>query len=610
MSAELRAPAPLALTPDAVAAHGSSAGVPTPTLEALLARAHAARRETALWAGALAAATRHDTVLRRWLGHVAEKPEAPALRALAAGGAPADIALDRATLALLARAAGAALVARGHAPGDVVAILAGNGLLWPVLDLGALLVGGVVAGLFPTCTAAQAADLVRDSGARLVACDAPAQAAKLADLTGVELVVAGAPDGHDESDARQTAVGPGDAWTTFLARGLALLDDPSVAAEVDRRAAAVAPDDLAALIHTSGSTGEAKGARIPHAYLLASAESVRDTLGLRADDRSLAMLPFAHAAERVFGHATRLVVGMEGGLVADASRVWEAARAFRPTLFGGLPRFWEKLHAAVVAERASGGDAADVRRVVAHHLGDAARLCTSGGAPLPTAVAEGLRAAGVHVLGAYGQTEHLCISFHHPGEAGFDGVGRPMPGTEVRIASDGEILVRRSALTFAGYHARPDATRDAFTADGQWLRTGDLGTLDARGRLHVTGRKKEVLALSTGKKVAPLPIEARLTAHPLVAHAVVLGEGRRFAAALLFVPPERAADASPAVLAEALAPHVATVNAALAPHERVVRHAVVVAALDDASGLLTPTLKVRRAAVAARFAPQVEALFA
>jgi long-chain acyl-CoA synthetase len=208
------------------------------------------------------------------------------------------------------------------------------------------------------------------------------------------------------------------------------------------------------------------------------------------------------------------------------------------------------------------------------------------------------------VLGAYGQTEHLCVAFHRPDDYAFDSVGRPMLGTELRIAGDGEILVRRSALTFSGYWNKLIATREAFTDDGAWLRTGDLGLLDGAGRLVVTGRKKEMIALSTSKKVAPLPIEARLTEHPLVAHAVVVGEGRKYVGALLFLHHANGADAA------ALDAHVADVNATLAPHEQVRRWAVVPHALSEAAGELTPTHKVKRPVVAARYTGILESLFA
>ena len=593
MRPEPAPPAPLASPPAAYHAAGADAVAPAATSDAVAA-----------WAARAREATRHDTLLRRFLARAAAHPDRPALQLLAAGGAPADATVTWGEWATLARAVAAALVAGGVAPGDRVAIVAGNGALWPIADVGVLLAGAVSVGVPPTSTAAQARALLADVEPRVVLVDAVAQLDQMVGRGADEVpTVAGAPTlvvSAEPTAGAAAAV----AWHDWLASGARALDDPATAREVDRRLAAARPDDLAVVIHTSGSTGEPKGACLTHACLLASAESIRDTLGLTDADRALALLPYAHAAERVFGHCTRIVCGMTAGLVADASRTWAAARAFRPTLFGGLPRFYEKLYAALPP-----GDGAAARAAVAAHLGGAVRLATSGGAPLPATVAAALADVGLPVLGAYGQTEHLCLAFQRPGEAPA-GVGRPMPGTEVRIADDGEILVRRSALTFAGYWRRPDATRAAFTADGVWLRTGDLGALDAAGRLHVTGRTRELIALSTGRKVAPLPIEARLAAHPAVAQAVVVGEGRRFAGALLFVGPEALGGAAADALRAEVTALVARANADAAPHERIVRWALVAGELTEAAGELTPTLKVRRAVVAERYADRVEALYA
>jgi long-chain acyl-CoA synthetase len=562
----------------------------------------------------------HDTVLRRFLARAEATPDVAALRVLAAGGALSDATITWGEWAAGSSCVAAALVADGVQRGDRVAILAGNTPLWPIADLGALLAGAIVVGLFPTCTAAQASALLGDCQARAVLVDSEVQRAKLGDVATACVL----------------------DWDATLARGRAALADADVAAELARRAAEAAPHDVAGLIYTSGSTGEPKGACVSHAYLLASAESIADALGLVEGDSSLSVLPYAHAAERVFGHYTRIVVGMEAGLVAEPSRVWEASRAFRPTLFGGMPRFYEKAADAVAAAReaasddaraawaeliALGGERSRARRAgetvpaavesrwaelraladpaLTDLFGDRMRLATSGGAPLARDVAELLDAVGLTVLGAYGQTEHLCVAFHRPGDYAFDSVGRAMKGTELRIADDGEVLIRRGALTFSGYWGRPGATREAFTDDGLWLRTGDLGRVDARGRLVITGRKKEILALSTGKKVSPLPIEARLAEHPRVAHAVLFGEGCAYVGALLFVPD--AAD-DPTIV-PTLVEHVLAVNATLAPHERIRRWHAVPSALTQGEGELTATMKVRRAAVAARHAAAVEELF-
>ncbi len=351
---------------------------------------------------------------------------------------------------------------------------------------------------------------------------------------------------------------------------------------------------------------------------------------------------------------------MEAGLLDDHARIWDAARDYEPTLFGGMPRFYEKAYEWLESERegvsaaerarwdladALGRQRSRLRRgglPVPHELerewleastplrervsalfGGRLRLATSGGATLPAQAAETLDAAGLTVLGAYGMTEHLCVAFFRPQRYAFDGVGYPMPGAEIRIAEDGEVLVRRGALTFQGYLGRPDETAAAFTEDGEWLRTGDLGACDARGVLRITGRKKELLALSTGKKVAPLPIESRLTDEPWIAQAMLYGEGKKFVSALVTLRQGvveswargRRLDASygdlvrhPEVLAE-VERAIARVNAELSRTEQVRRFVVLGRELTLEEDELTPTLKIRRPLVSARYRDQLEALY-
>jgi long-chain acyl-CoA synthetase len=433
-----------------------------------------------------------------------------------------------------------------------------------------------------------------------------------------------------------------------------------VAAEIDARMSAAMPDDIALLIYTSGSTGEPKGARIPHRYLTASAVSVRDTLRLNDDDTALSFLPYCHAGERVFGLYTRILCGMRTGHVLQQARLWDAARAFGPTVFGGLPRFFEKIYEAlVVREGMLDGDArhewqkaielgrqryslkragrpvpsalesewrtasAPCATFVATLLGHRVRLATSGGATLPMEVADYLDAVGVSVLGAYGQTEHLCVAFHRPECYDTDTVGPPMPGTEIRIDADGEVLLRRGALTFAGYHGKPGESREAFTEDGEWLRTGDLGELTAGGRLRLTGRKKELIALSSGKKVAPLPIESRLIEDPWIGHAMLYGEGERFVSALL-VPRRPVLEAwqrdhglhleyddllgHPDVVTR-VQQVVDRVNALLSGPERIKRFVLLERELSVEADELTPTMKIRRAVVTERYRDRLEPLY-
>ena len=226
-------------------------------------------------------------------------------------------------------------------------------------------------------------------------------------------------------------------------------------------------------------------------------------------------------------------------------------------------------------------------------------------------------------LAAYGQTEHLCIAFHRADTYDTQTVGRPMPGTELRIDFDGEVLVRRGALTFAGYHGKPEATREAFSPDGEWLRTGDLGEITPEGRLRLTGRKKELIALSSGKKVAPLPIESRLIEDPWIGHAMLYGEGERFVSALL-VPRRRVLEAwqreqglsleycellgHPDVVAR-VQQAVDRVNAVLSGPERIKRFVLLDRELSVEADELTPTMKIRRAVVTKRYRDRLETLY-
>lgn len=552
-----------------------------------------------------------------------------------------------------ARYFAAALVDSGCTPGSVVAVLAGNRPVWPIADLGALMAGAISVGVYPTSAAVQVHEILSDCAARVVVVDTSEQLAKvLAARTGLPnlraIVCAFA--NSQTPDAISLA--------SWLERGREAW--MRCGGEVADRTADAAPDDVAVLIYTSGSTGIPKGARISHRYLLASAESIRDTLGLTDQDSSLSFLPYCHASERVFGLYTRILTGMSCMLVERPGDVWAAARAFEPTLFGGLPRFYEKIYEALLAQyatlasaertqwdcaltlgrerslraRAGAAVAPELeaawleastlpRRTIASLIGKRVRLATSGGATLPTEVAEYLAAAGLTVLGAYGLTEHLCAVMHRPDSYRFDSAGAPMPGTAVRIAENGEIQLRRCALTFSGYQHNAADTRAAFTDDGAWLRTGDLGFLDAEGRLHVTGREKELIALSGGKKIAPVPIERRLSESPWISQAVLFGENRKYISALIALRQEyveqwaRETGRAHAFDALLLDPEIAervqhvidAVNLTLSRPEQIKRFALLPAELSMEREELTPTLKVRRSIVAQKYHEQLESLY-
>jgi long-chain acyl-CoA synthetase len=594
-----------------------------------------------------------ETVLDLFRQRVELHPHRAAYRTLRGAGAERDEVLTWNGWWHAAEAFAAVLVSAGCLPGDRVAILAGNRLLWPIADLGILLAGCVAVGIYPTSAAGQVRQILADSGAVAVLVDTAEQMEKVGSVRGelhaLRIVIAEAAHGSCEVEG----------WTDCLLRGSDLIRRGGTVHLEDRRGL-IAPEADALLVYTSGSTGEPRGARLSHRCVLASAESIRDTLELTEADSSLSFLPFCHSAERIFGLYTRILCGMEALLVEDHRLVWQAAATYGPTVFGGLPRHYEKVYEAFRSSESALPPAERelLRRVIAwgrkrsilqregaalsaaeesewrsqgepffrrarDFFGGRIRLATSGGASLPLEVAEYLAALDLPVLGAYGLTEHLCVAFNRRRSPRFDTAGPPMPGTRIRIAADGEIEVRRSALTFSGYHGRVDETRETFTPDGQWLLTGDFGRVEADGSLRVTGRKKELIALSTGKKVAPLPIEAMLVTNPCIGQAVVIGEGRKYLSALLVlrrpIVEEWARERGLALAFDDLLRHpdllehvqvaVDAVNARLSSPERIRRFHLLARELSLEHDELTPTLKVRRAVVAARYQEELAALY-
>ena len=518
----------------------------------------------------------------------------------------------------LSRSLAAVLTVQGGLQrGDRVAILAGNTNWWPIADLGVLIAGGVSVGIYPSSSREQVAHQLRDSGARMAIADGPEHCRLLAAAAG-------------EVPGVKWTIGVDDTGTSavldlreFIGAGRHLMAKlPHV---VEAHLPSPTPDDLALLIYTSGSTGEPKGARILHRTVLASARAICDTLGLTDADSTLSFLPYSHAGERIFGLYTRILAGMRVTHVHDGEKIWDVARTERPTLFGGLPRWYEKMHEALMVETKGRDLAGAGRDVIARFVGDNVRLATSGGAKLSPKVAADLDAAGLTILGAYGQTEHLCAAFHRPDRYDFETVGFPMPGTEVKLDDDGELLIRRSDLTFDGYHNRPEETRAAFTADGEWLRTGDLASIEPDGRIRITGRKKELIVTAGGKNVAPSVLEDRMRMHALISQCMVVGDGRPFVGVLVTIDPEafgpwkerlgKPASATVADLrddpdlnAEVQAA-VDDANKAVSRAESIRKFRILDGDFTQEQGHLSAKLGIKRAVLAKEFASDIEALY-
>lgn len=545
--------------------------------------------------------------------------------------------------------AAAGFVRLGLPPGAAVAIHAANRPEWAIADLAAIAAGAIPTGLFVSQTAEQCGHQLAHADARVAVVDTPEAAAQLdaARARAPRLATIVLLDGASDLPG----VVP---WRWLLELGGAAGE-----AAVAERLAAARPEEVATLVYTSGTTGAPKGVELTHRNLVWTASTgAREVLGLGRDDRQLSYLPLAHIAEQMLTIHLPLYHGGATYFVPELERVRAALGEVRPTLFFAVPRVWEKFQAAV---EAGIGEAPPVRRrllawarrhalaaararergarpALAARLADRlvlrrvrARLglqrvrhAASAAAPIARGTLEFFFALGLPIYEIYGLSETSGPgTISTPERFRIGSVGPAMPGVELRLAGDGEILLRGPNV-FRGYRNDPEATAAVLSPDG-WFATGDVGALDAAGFLSVTDRKKELLVTSGGKKLAPAPIEALLREIPGVAHAVVVGERRHHVAALLTLDPgalpalaARAGSAACSLVEAArcpriealLAREVERVNRALARFESVRRFAVLAAEFSIAGGELTPTLKLVRRAIAAKYAAEIEALYA
>ena len=547
-----------------------------------------------------------------------------------------------------------ALAASGFERGASVCVLMGNVPEWVIADLGIIIAGGVSCGLYPTSSAEQCAYIIDHSDAAFVLVDSPAQLDKVLSvrhqLPKLKRIIA--LDEAAATNAHPDVTG----YQEFLRVGRERRRTGQAALE--ERALTAGADETVIMVYTSGTTGMPKGACLSHAYVLNSVESLRGVIPLNDRDVMFSYLPYCHVAERISGLYNRLYAGASAYFVDDARRLWSYLAEVKPTVFPSLPRFFEKIYAAIVADvEASGreereqfdevlalgraisrarqaGEAVPqslraeyeeksppVIGKVKSYFGGRLRLATSGGAPLPDEVAEFFDAFGLPVLQAYGLTENVCAAFNRPDDYRLGTVGPPMPGCEIKIADDGEITLR-SPMMFSGYYKEPEKTAEMFR-DG-WLLTGDLGELDAGGFLKITGRKKEIIVTSTGKNVAPAALENLLKGHHLISQAFVYGDNKSYLVALLtlnqlelesyarahgiefqgFVEVTR----HPSIkgLVETI---VAGVNEKVSQTEAIKRFAVLERDFSIEADEITPTQKVKRAVVTERYADILAALY-
>jgi long-chain acyl-CoA synthetase len=418
-----------------------------------------------------------------------------------------------------ALACAAALVEYGIDPGDRVGLLAENSLPWLIADMGILTAGAVNVPPHAPLSAAQVHYQLADAGVRWLFVSNREQMAKVhntrKDLPALKGVVV-----FDRAAACDDALW----WTTFLQQGRHALGRHRE--ELARRETTLGLDDLATVMYTSGTTGKPKGVMLTHGNLLSNALACDEASPSSPDAVQLGWLPLSHIYARTVDHYVSLARGSLLCLAESAETVVQNLADVQPTHMASVPRFYEKLLAAV-----GSSDPEETGRRLRAVFGPRIDWLSSGGAPLPPHLAYAFRDASLLVLQGYGLTESSpVISFNRKSSYKLETVGQPIPGVEVKIAPDGEVLTRGPHV-MKGYWNDPAATAEAIK--GGWLYTGDLGRLDEDVFLSITGRKKELLVMSNGKKVVPSFLEGLLLAEELIDQAAIYGEGRNFLTALI-----------------------------------------------------------------------------
>ena len=574
----------------------------------------------------------NSTLVEQFRRQVAGRPDSPAMY-MRAGGRWAPISWR--LFGDAARRLSAWMLEEEIAEHTHVAIWSGNRPEWHIADVAVLSCRCRPVPVYLTVSAEQAAYVLGHSESQIAVVEGPELLGRVLSVRDRlpalrRIVVIDGPEAVSED-------GFVISWEEALRRGQAALAGRSI--ELERRAAAVVSEDVATLIYTSGTTGPPKAVMITHGNVIAGVIAVMSLEPAYADDRILSYLPLAHIAERLASEFRQYVIGNPTWFTSIEALPTDI-REIRPNVFFGVPRVWEKIAARIRAEVealpgrrrriglwafAIGERAGDLRQAgkpvppflaARHRLADRlvlsrvraalglddAQALASGAAPISLEVLRFFNGLGLEIDEVYGLSETTgATTFNRPGHARFGTVGPPLPGVEVRIAADGEILVR-GATVFAGYHKDPEATA-AILQDG-WLHTGDVGELDADGYLRITDRKKDLIITAGGKNISPSNIETALTRHPLIANAVVIGDRRPYVTSLITIDPTEVA-AYPDVRGE-VERHVEAVNATLANVERVRRWTI----LDHDFAVgdeLTPTMKVKRKVVAEKYAVEIEA---
>jgi long-subunit acyl-CoA synthetase (AMP-forming) len=520
--------------------------------------------------------------------------DGPALRA--AGDAEA---ITWATYAERVRTIAGGLAALGVAHGDTVALMLSARPEFNLVDTAAVHLGAIPFSIYNTSPPEQVEHVLRNSGARVVITE-PGH------LDTILAVV----DAGVTLDHLVLVEGEHEEATTLAAL------EASASADFDLEAAwrAVGPDDVATLIYTSGTTGPSKGVELTHGNLMFQWRALAESIPPVPGGRLMAYLPAAHIADRLVSHYQALVSGACVTSVADLRAAVPALTEVRPTCWVAVPRIWEKLKAALEAQGIVDPVAVpeEARAAIHERLGlDQATYVLSGAAPITVEVLEYFAGLGLHIIEGWGMTETAGVgTINPPHDIRIGTVGRVLPGMEARIAEDGELLLRGGNI-MRGYRGQPEQTAEALDADG-WMHTGDIAEIED-GYVRIVDRKKELIINAAGKNMSPANIEAKLkAAGPLIGQACVIGEARPYNVALLVLDPDAGAGLDPddpEVLAKVTA-EVAVANARLARVEQIKRFRLLADEWTPDSEELTPTMKLKRRPIAAKYAAEIEALYA
>jgi long-chain acyl-CoA synthetase len=517
----------------------------------------------------------------------------------------------------------AALVKARVAPGDRVLLMSENRLEWVLSDLAILTAGAVTVPIYPSTMPRVAQQIADNSQARLAIVSGEPAAKRL----HVERIVR-----MDRELPEWMEAGPGE----------------DARKQVEARGAAISPDDLATIVYTSGTTGEPKGVMLAHRNLVDMTRSCLAAFDIGQEDSCLSFLPYSHVLERINSIMVLLAAGGSSWLSRGVDHLAEDIQECRPTVMVAVPRVYEKMYQRVMTQVAhasprrqwlfrwalgQGRRRSRGQRALLHPLADRLVLSTlrqrltggrlrffvSGGAPLGREVEEFFWSFGVPIYNGWGMTETSSgATSNTERRHRFETVGPALPGVEIRIAGDGEVLVH-SPGNMLGYFRNEEATAEVL--DDGWVHTGDIGELDADGFLRITDRKKDLIKTAGGKFVAPQPLEARLQQEAIIERAVVIGDQRPYAVALI-VPDwgamrrELGVSGDPDSLLQDGRAHAAVqrlvddLNGELGSWERIKYFQLLPHDFTEESGELTPTLKVKRRAVQERYRDQIEKMYA